>query len=386
MSITQSLVHWGRRVAQRGRASAAMVWLAAISACSVLPLIAPGRPLAAVSWIGVSALALAWSFRSRGDLPAAVASQAGGQEPHPGSNIASLLGGVLPVWRHHVESARSQTEMAANELVASFASIKQQFDDAGFVSADDTDGNAQQTTFNLLTLCERQLHPVVASMRHIMQGKGMLVDCVDELAVATKELQAMASEVGAIAAHTNILAINAAIEAAHAGESGRGFAVIAKEIRDLSQTSADTGKRIADRMAEVEKIMLSTVEAAKVASQHDSEAIELSGSVIEDVLTHVRALGHEAEALRERGVVIRRDTDNLLVNLQFQDRTSQILGAIDWDMERLCTAVAEDRADVPPAEHWLSELSTRYTMDDQRQAAPGSRAGAAPAAAEIEFF
>lgn len=386
MSMNTSWLNGARRLKRLAPARAAWPWLAALSVCAAIPLFAPGPVPGVLGWVGVSALAWAWSCRS---TPAATitAERGDADKPTPsGEALASLLDGVLPVWRHHVESARTQTEDAANELVASFASIKEQFDAAGFVTTGQADGAPQQSTFNLLKLCERQLRPVVSSMKTIMHGKASLVECVDKLAKATTELQAMASDVGSIAAHTNILAINAAIAAAHAGEAGRAFAVVAKEIRQLSQTSAETGRRILGRIGEIETIMLTTMKAAKDASRHDSEVIELSGTVIEDVLTHVRALGQEADVLREKGVVIRRDTDNLLVNLQFQDRTSQILSAIDWDMQRLSGAVADGEASVPPAERWLADLSSRYTMDDQRRAADGAAAGQAQAVPEIEFF
>lgn len=386
MSINRTLSAW-RHMARFGAPDrAAWPWLVGLSAGAALPFLTVRDLTSAASWAAVSTLALAWSCRVR-SCEAPVADVTPESTPQlPASDLSALLAGVLPVWRQHVESARSQTEQAANELVASFASIKQQFDAAGFVTVSDSSGTQQRTTFDLLTLCERQLHPVVASMKQIMNGKNSLVTCVDELALATKELQSMASEVGSIAAHTNILAINAAIEAAHAGDAGRGFAVLAKEIRQLSQTSAETGHRIVQRMAEIEKIMLTTVQAANDASQYDREAIDLSGSVIDDVLTHVRALGQEAETLREKGVVIRRDTDNLLVNLQFQDRTSQILGAVDWDMERMKGAVDQNDVGVPSAENWLSELSSRYTMDDQRQSASSGSSAQSAAVAEIEFF
>lgn len=340
--------------------------------------------VAAMRWVS-DTMAGAWRACVPSSSRAAEAAPAPGTPPAHDPKLAALVEGVLPVWRRHVDTVRSQTEEATNQMVASFASIKQQFDLAGFVTSTD----AEKTTFDLLTLCERQLNPVVTSMRRIMDGKDSLVGCVNELATATKELQGMALDVSKIASHTNILAINAAIEAAHAGEAGRGFAVIANAIRELSQHSADTGRRIATRMAQIEKLMLTTVETANEASQHDTEAIELSGNVIEDVLMHVRTLGQESQTLREKGALIRRDTDNLLVNLQFQDRTSQILCAVDGDMRRLEETVLSGDAGVPSVDEWLSDLSTNYTMDDQRRVvhADGSRAdGATAPAAEVEFF
>lgn len=311
--------------------------------------------------------------------PVDAAGNAADAGPAADPALVPLLATILPVWGQHVGSVRTQTEEAITKLALSFASITRQFEAAGFRGAHaEAEGG---TTFSLLTLCERELTPVISSMKKILDSKKLLVDAVNELSVTTKELSSMATDVGLIAAHTNILAINAAIQAAHAGDSGRGFAIIAKEIRALSQTSAEAGKRIALRMAEVETIMNATVGMAEEASANDSIAIELSGNVIQDVLAHVRELGNDAEAMRAKGNVIRSDTDNLLISLQFQDRVSQIIGVIDTDILRMHQAIGADAAPLPSPEQWLAELETHYTMDDQRQGAD-----AATADDDVVFF
>ncbi len=319
---------------------------------------------------------------------AASASTAVDGEPSP---LSRLMGGVLPVWLRHVDCVQEQTREAIDQLTRSFSAITGQFEAAGFHGAINAGRDVENARLSLLVLCERELQPVVSSMMSILEGKAALVGSVNTLAAATGDLRDMASAVTRIAAQTNLLALNAAIEAARVGEAGRGFAVIAKEIRELSQVSATTGKQITDRIARVSTVMSATVSAATQAATNDQSVIELSSSVVEDVLTHVREMSVESEGMRRHGGLIRTEVESLLVSLQFQDRVSQMMAAVDGDMKRLAELV-DANADVPDPDTWLAGLDARYTMDDQRQTSNASttvspdRNGVTPAVAEVTYF
>ncbi len=384
-------------------------WLELVAAVALLGLclaVAVGldprtaAPLGAVGTL--SCAGLAWRALGRLRGAARPDAAAGGTMDPPASTppaeaaLARLLAAVLPVWGGHVRAAGRQTETAIEDLSRSFAAISAQFEAAGFQSSDDP-AQRDAARLSLLVLCERELQPIVASMGSILESKAALVGSIDELALATRDLQDMATDVSQIAAQTNLLALNAAIEAARVGDAGRGFAVIAKEIRALSQVSARTGEHITERMALLGARMSATMQVAAEAASSDQTVIALSGSVVEDVLAHVRELGARGDRMREQGAVIAAEVERLLVSLQFQDRVSQILGVVDGDMSRLREAVADGQP-APDDGAWLQALSARYTMDDQRQApaaaargrtatsSPRAAAGAAAAAPEVTFF
>ena len=346
--------HWPDRIAT-----------ALVIACATLPLLAHAGPLEAAAAIGVATVSLGAALhRRRARRAAAVPGAAGLTLQAPA--LEPLLKAILPVWQEHVGSVRGQTEEAVGDLVARFSAITGQFEAAGFKGVDSHDGAGTGDRISLLTLCERELQPVVASMSRIADGKDAMAASVRELAQVTGELQAMASGVAQIAAQTNLLAINAAIEAARAGAAGRGFAVIAAEIRRLSHESAATATQITGRMAQIVGIMNDASCAATRAAVDDKDAIEVSGEVVQDVLTHVRELSAEAQAMLGQGNVIRANIEELIVSLQFQDRVNQVISVVDQDMTLLRDTLDAD-ARVPSPDEWLRDLQARYTMREQRQ-------------------
>ncbi len=336
--------------------------------CAGLPLLSQVGWLSILSLIGVGLISFVYAYRTqRAKAQADTDNQDTGPKYEGSENLNLLIAAVLPVWRRHVESVKTQTEGSVNQLITSFSSMVKQFDMAGFggVSGREDAGH-EDMTISLLTLCERELSPVIAVLEKVIGSKDELLSSVRNLSTVTSDLTEMASEVTLIAAHTNLLAINAAIEAARAGSAGRGFAVVAGEVRKLSQQSAETGKRIAERVVQISEMMQVTLEAAARAAEQDKKAIIASGDVVQDVLNHVRNLGASSERMREQGVVIRHDVENLLVTLQYQDRVSQILTVVDDDMKRLLETVDAGEAYAPTPEEWLDHLGGHYTMDDER--------------------
>lgn len=359
-----------------------------VSVIAALPLLVRVDAVSAGSAGAVTGIAVwcAWQRLRSGRLIGDDATRAEGASAVPHTPLVRLLLGVLPVWHQHVVTARTQVDDAVANLVTNFSSIAEEFEAAGFKGMSGPAG--PDTSTDLLALCERDLHQVIAAMNEITRNKGSMAASLQELSQATEDLRAMAQGVAQIAAQTNLLAINAAIEAAHAGDSGRGFAVVAKEIRNLSQMSAQTATQITERIARVNTVMSDTSTVVARTATEERNAIDRSSGVVSEVLTHMRTLSGESHAMRERGNVIRGNVEGLLVSLQFQDRVSQMIGVLEQEMVRLHDQVGSGEPP-PAAEQWLDDLQRRYTMHEQRHnhtPASVSAPVSAPPAGQVLFF
>ncbi|HEX8611794.1 MAG TPA: methyl-accepting chemotaxis protein [Telluria sp.] len=366
------------------RARRLLAWrhLPALAACAAaaLPLLGDSSWLKLSALAGVAAACAVGAVRA--DAPPAPIDVAAAAPVQDGGQMAALLTDVLPVWEHHVASVRSQSEEAIGQLLTSFSSILARFDAAGFQGAHGESG--ADSAISLLTLCQRELGPVIAVLQSVIDSKAGLLGHVRSLSDTIAELKELSTEVSLIAAQTNLLAINASIEAARAGTAGRGFAVIAAEVRRLSSSSSDIGKRITERMNLASATMRTTLDVAGRADESDREAMVSSGHVMEDVLSHVRELAASTESMKASGGALRGDVAELLVALQFQDRIRQILEVVSADMLRMQQALGEGAA-LPQGRQWLDELGTHYTMVEEHHAHATPAASAADAD-EVTFF
>lgn len=308
--------------------------------------------------------------------------------------LADVCIQVLPIWSRQIEAARELSETSILKLSERFGTLSS--DISHSVSSQGAQDASRQLV-DLLEVGQRDLNSIVLALRAALSNKENELKEVLQLSGFTEQLQQMATFVGDIASQTNLLALNAAIEAARAGEAGRGFAVVADEVRKLSSMSGETGRKISETVNTVNAAIARTVQMSRHHAEQDTLTLADSERVVSQVIEHFRGTAQRivgnSHDLQQQNANVANEIAQVLVALQFQDRVSQMLALITSDLDKLQRQLSERHASrldgqaLAPmlSERWLQELSRTYTMPEQH-AIHGGKTHAKADASEITFF
>ncbi|MGY5746031.1 methyl-accepting chemotaxis protein [Vibrio antiquarius] len=205
-----------------------------------------------------------------------------------------------------VVTAVTQMSMTAKEVASNTNATAQAIDDA----------NSQ------VTAAQHEVEQAIEGITELVTEIDSTSDAISELSLQTEKITKVLDVIGEIAEQTNLLALNAAIEAARAGEQGRGFAVVADEVRSLASRTQNSTHEIGDMLKQLQNGVSRAVSTMSVSQKRgvktaeESALIQQSLSGVHHSIGTIRDMGIQTASAAEEQSAVAEDINQNLVAIQ----------------------------------------------------------------------
>jgi methyl-accepting chemotaxis protein len=275
-----------------------------------------------------------------GDLSGQIASDGKDEAAQLLDALAEMQGNLRSTIRGISESARqlaSAAEEMSSVMEESTRGLQQQNDQIEMAATavtemstavDEVAANAVSSAEASQASNEDSKHGHVQVSETITSIQGLVSEVLDAskqaegLAVQAQDISKVLEVIRGIAGQTNLLALNAAIEAARAGEAGRGFAVVADEVRSLAQRTQNSTEEIELMINNIQQGTGATVSALQSSAEQANQTLRRAnsaGSALEKITASISQINERnlvIASAAEQQALVAREVDQNLVNIR----------------------------------------------------------------------
>jgi methyl-accepting chemotaxis protein len=206
----------------------------------------------------------------------------------------------------------------------------------------------------------------VAMMRALAASVRETAKKIEELGHNSDRIGEIVTVIDEIADQTNLLALNAAIEAARAGEQGRGFAVVADEVRKLAERTTKATQEIAGMIAQVQQETRGAVQKMEAGTAQVEEGVALTsraGESLQQIIAQAQQVGQMITQIATAGTEQSATTEHVKANLEEIRKSISDSAAGAEQSANGCSELSQLAAS-------LEQLVSRFNLDKGRAARP----------------
>lgn len=289
-------------------------------------------------------------------------------------HFAACAGPILPVLGEQMKAVIAETEKAALSISTRFKTISER----AMQQAEEAKALFTSQDLNVelvLTESDRMLSKFVEDVTASSQIAAAAGRVLDEVRTSTGAIATILKEIEFIADQTRLVALNAAIEAARAGQHGRGFAVVAEEVSVLAGRSGQAASSITKLVNGVNESAASAIEKLEALASIDLSKTLTAKQRLDEMTRSLvdRAKLIETSILesKNRAEQLAADIGQVVMSLQFQDITRQKLEHVMQPLEHIGMHMEALRAGhvsdgAAEALERLKQLDNTYTMQSER--------------------